>query len=130
MPGQKEVFMVARPHIAPQRSAILEERARCMRHRLTPGEAALWGRLCRKQLGVAFRRQVPLAGKYIADFCALAPRVIVEVDGSYHARRARQDARRDRALARLGYRVVRIDDAPVRSDLDRAVALVRTALRR
>jgi very-short-patch-repair endonuclease len=50
------------------------------------------------------------------------------VDGLYHARRQRADARRDRKLARLGYRVLRLPAALVQHRLAEAVALVRAAL--
>ncbi len=109
-------------------SAIVQQRARQMRFSLTPLEAALWEALRRGQLGVKFRRQVAI-GRFIADFCAPAARLIVEVDGGYHARRAGADARRDRALRRLGYRVLRLDAALVMSRLPEAVARVREALR-
>ena len=99
-----------------------------MRFALTPSEDALWKALRRTQLGVKFRRQVAI-GRYIADFCAPAARLIVEVDGAYHARRRAADARRDRALGRLGYRVFRLDAALVMSRLPEAVARVREALR-
>ena len=58
-----------------------------MRHTPTPSESALWRCLSGKQLGVAFKRQQPI-GKYIADFVAPSVKLIVEVDGGYHAARA------------------------------------------
>ena len=79
------------------------------------------------QLGVAFRRQVPLLG-FIADFYVPSARLIVEVDGGYHARRVSADARRDRKLARAGYRVIRLQTAVVLRDLPAAVLAVRRAL--
>ena len=109
-------------------SAIVQQRARQMRFALTPSEAALWAQLSGRKLGVKFRRQVAI-GRYIADFCAPAARLIVEVDGAYHARRRAADARRDRALGRLGYRVLRLEAALVMSRLPDAVAQVRDALR-
>jgi len=51
-----------------------------------------------------------------------------EVDGGYHARRRAGDGSRDRKLARLGYRVVRLDAALVLRDLAAAFAVVRAAL--
>jgi very-short-patch-repair endonuclease len=57
-------------------------------------------------------------------------KLVVEVDGSSHARRAVADARRDRALARLGWRVVRLPAQLVLSQPLEAVALVRQALTR
>ena len=109
------------------RQQIIAERARQMRLSLTPSEAALWRALRGKQLGVAFRRQVPI-GRFIADFVAPAQRLIVEVDGGYHVTRHAADARRDRVLARLGYRVVRVDAALVLRDLPAVLACIRSAL--
>lgn len=111
------------------RSSLLAARAHTMRFSPTWAEAALWRALSARKLGVQFRRQVPLAGRYIADFVAPAARLVVEVDGGYHRDRQRQDARRDRALARLGYRVLRLDAQLVVRDLPEAVARVREALR-
>jgi very-short-patch-repair endonuclease len=57
----------------------------------------------------------------------LAPslRLIVEVDGAYHARRSRADEGRELKLRRLGFRVVRVSAELVLSDLSPAVAVVR-----
>ena len=82
----------------------------------------------RGQTGVWFRRQVVVGGRYIADFVAARARLVVEVDGAYHARRRSADARRDRALARLGYRVLRLDAELVLKQPQEAVALIRAAL--
>jgi very-short-patch-repair endonuclease len=71
---------------------------------------------------------VPLAGRYIADFCAPALRLIVEVDGGSHASKQQADRRRDAVLAELGYRVVRVRAELVMRDLSAAVAVVRSAL--
>ena len=101
--------------------------AHTMRQAPTDSEARLWRALRSSQLGVAFRRQVPLLG-FIADFYAPSARLIVEVDGGYHARRVRADARRDRKLARAGYRVVRLQAELVMRDLPAAVRAVRGAL--
>jgi very-short-patch-repair endonuclease len=78
------------------------------------------------QLGVAFRRQVPLLG-FIADFYAPSARLIVEIDGGYHARRVTADAHRDRKLERDGYRVVRLQAELVMRDLPAALLAVRVS---
>jgi very-short-patch-repair endonuclease len=78
------------------------------------------------QLGVAFRRQVPLLG-FIADFYAPSVRLIVEVDGGYHARRASADARRDRKLTRAGYRVLRLEAEEIMLNLPAVVAKIAAA---
>jgi adenine-specific DNA-methyltransferase len=71
---------------------------------------------------------VPLLGRYIADFLAPAARLIVEVDGGYHASRVRADARRDETLRRAGYRVLRLPAELVRRDLAAALRRVARAL--
>ena len=119
--------MVA-PKLSRHRSALLAQRAICLRGAPTSSEQRLWGALCAKQLGVGFKRQVPLGGRFIVDFLASRARLVVEVDGGYHAQRKAADARRDRALARLGYRVLRLSDELVRSDLPEAVRRIRDAL--
>ncbi len=108
--------------------ARLELFARQHRSRLTESEARLWSALKARQLGVSFRRQVPVAGLFIADFLAPSIKLIVEVDGAIHARKQRPDTRRDRKLKRAGFRVVRVSAELVLSDLAAAVALVRAAL--
>lgn len=111
-----------------QTSSLLADRARSMRGAPTWSEQKLWSALCRNQLGVGFRRQVPVGGKYIADFLAPSARLIVEVDGGSHTGRESRDRRRDRVLERLGYRVVRLDAELVVSDLAGAIARVLSAV--
>jgi very-short-patch-repair endonuclease len=67
-------------------------------------------------------------GRYVVDFCAPEVRLAVEVDGQYHARRSKADSRRDEALRRLGYRVLRLEAELVMEDLSTAVARVAAAL--
>ena len=110
-----------------KRQALLKERAHEMRHQPTPSEAALWSALKGNQLGVAFRRQVLIGNCYIVDFLAPSLKLVVEVDGGYHARRAIADARRERFLRRLGYRVMRVEAELVLSRIARVLARVRVA---
>jgi very-short-patch-repair endonuclease len=106
------------------RSRILQQRALCMRHSPTLSEARLFEALRGKRLGVSFKRQVPLLGRYIADLFASEVSLVVEIDGAYHAARGDADARRQRALERAGYRVLRLDAELVMRDCDAAVARV------
>jgi len=110
------------------RQILLTQRAHEMRHQLTPSEAALWSQISRSQLGVSFRRQVLVGNRYIVDFLAPSIHLVVEVDGGYHARRGVADARRERYLARLGYRVLRLDTEMVLTRLAEAVERVRRAV--
>lgn len=60
----------------------------------------------------------------IGHFVAASAKLVVEVDGLVHLRRGGADARKDRALRRLGYRVLRLDAALVLEQPLVAVALV------
>jgi very-short-patch-repair endonuclease len=101
-----------------------------MRHAPTTSEARLFEAVRGGRLGVSFRRQVPLAGRFIADLYASEVRLVVEVDGLSHARRGQADARRDRTLARIGCRVLRIDAELVMRDLPAAVERIRNEVAR
>jgi very-short-patch-repair endonuclease len=81
-----------------------------------------------RKLGVQFRRQVPIDGRYIVDFAAPAARLVVEVDGGYHVGRRGGDRRRDARLRELGWRVVRVEASLVMRELGAAVGAVRAAL--
>ena len=109
------------------RALVLAGRACRVRRLPTSSEALLWERLRGSRLGVGFRRQFVI-GEWIVDFAAPAARLVVEVDGGYHAARERADARRDRQLGALGWRVVRVPAALVMGNVEAAVALVRAAL--
>jgi very-short-patch-repair endonuclease len=101
-----------------------------MRAAPTASEARLFEAVRGGRLGVAFRRQVPLLARFIADLVAAELKLVVEVDGGYHAGRAEADARRDRALERAGYTVLRLDAEVVMGNLEAAVALVAAEVAR
>jgi very-short-patch-repair endonuclease len=100
-----------------------------MRASQTATEQLLWQRIRGRRLGAVIRRQVPLLGRFIADFLAPAQRLVIEVDGAYHAVRERADARRDAALLRAGYRVIRVEASLIVSDVESALDRIRQALR-
>ena len=60
-------------------------------------------------------------------FYAPSVRLVVEVDGGYHARRVTADTRRDRKLARAGYRVLRVEAPEVMRDLPLVIAKIAAA---
>ena len=86
--------------------------ARQHRCALTSEEQRLWLHSRGCQLGVWFRRQVPVRN-FIVDFLAPSAHLIVEVDGGYHRTRITADARRDTKLARMGYRVLALAYKPL-----------------
>ncbi|MBK7578932.1 MAG: DUF559 domain-containing protein [Myxococcales bacterium] len=111
----------------PRSSPLIIARAREMRSAMTETEEILWHELSGGRLGVAFRRQVPI-GRYVADFAALSVKLVVEVDGGYHSLRGAADARRDRDLARWGFRVLHVGADEVRAEVDRVVDRARRVL--
>ena len=82
----------------------------------------------RRQLGGwKFRRQVPL-GPYFADFACLAAGLVVEVDGDHHAEQAAYDARRDRRLAEMGFRVLRFWVSEIDENVEGVTDVIAAAL--
>lgn len=111
-----------------KRQQLLAERAHGMRRALSPAEARLWQAVRGRQLGVAFRSQVVRGNRYIADFLCREARLVVEVDGAQHANSAAADVKRDRFLARLGYRTLRVGAREIHADLVGVLQLIRAAL--
>jgi very-short-patch-repair endonuclease len=99
--------------------------------RATPtwSEQLLFRHLSRSELGVRFVRQAVLGRHWVVDLLAPKARLVVEIDGLYHQRRAGADARRERKLRRLGYRVLRLQAGLVERDVAQAVELIKAALR-
>ena len=118
----------ARPSVSAHQRQLLRQHARVMRHAPTETEHLLWQVLRAGSLGVTFRRQVVLQG-YVADFYACSHKLIVEVDGNWHAKRLARDARRERKLRASGYRILRITASEVVHSLPLVVTRVRQALR-
>jgi very-short-patch-repair endonuclease len=110
------------------REWLLLERAHAMRQAPTSTEAVLFAAVRGGRLGVSVRRQVPLLGRYIADLYVPAVRLVIEVDGGYHSERERADARRDQALHRAGYHVLRVASNEVMLDLASVTARIRRAI--
>lgn len=86
--------------------------ARANRKRMTPAECALWEMVRSSRLGVRFRRQEPVRF-WIADFYCASARLILEIDGGYHAAKEAKDAHRTISLEQLGLRVIRFTNRQV-----------------
>ena len=97
------------------------------RHEPTPAEHLLWQKLRRKQLGVQFRRQHPIAIFY-ADFCCPAADLIVELDGPIHEQQIERDALRTEILEALGYDVLRFTNDALFRNPSAIVAKIRDAV--
>ncbi|MGU3663680.1 endonuclease domain-containing protein [Methylobacterium sp. A49B] len=105
--------------------------AKTLRRTLTEPEKRLWWHL-RHRLpvdGSHFRQQVAL-GSYVADFCCLTARLIVEVDGEQHGFEAgtAYDARRDTYLQSEGFRVLRFLNRMVLREIDTVLDTIHAAL--
>lgn len=99
----------------------LKEKAKKLRNDSTIAEATLWKYVLRaSELGYPFRRQRPI-GNYIVDFVSLPLKLIIEVDGITHSyeETVKKDEIRQKNLEDLGFRVVRIADDAILSNVDR-----------
>jgi very-short-patch-repair endonuclease len=105
----------------------LTKTARNLRSRMTDAEKKLWFALRdRRFQSFKFRRQVPI-GPYVADFLSFASRLIVEVDGGQHAESER-DSQRDRWLVENDFRIVRVWNNDVLSNLEGALTVLAAEL--
>jgi very-short-patch-repair endonuclease len=104
--------------------------ARDQRVRANEFAHAVWhivrNRGCRNQ---KFRREYPIP-PYTADFCCVALKLIIEVDGEhYQTDKGREhDQRRDRYLAEQGYTLLRIPGYQVTQDPASVRRLIETAI--
>jgi very-short-patch-repair endonuclease len=82
--------------------------SRRLRREMTDAERKLWQYLRAGRFdGIKFRRQHPIP-PYIADFCCVSARLIIELDGSQHSNEV--DAARVRYLESQGWRILRFWD--------------------
>jgi very-short-patch-repair endonuclease len=119
----------------PPRKGRPTSRARSLATKLrkapTEAERRLW-RLLREKLplnGTHFRRQAPI-GPYVADFCALKARLVIEVDGNQHGEdaTAAHDLRRDAFLRAEGFKVLRFSNRQVFTEPDMVIDTIFAAL--
>ena len=103
--------IVQRQPIVPRTLVFAKE----MRSAMTPEERLLWNQLRRNQMkGLHFRRQQIVAG-YIVDFYCDGARLAIELDGAGHDQE--YDAHRDRDLAHIGIRILRLKNYELAEDL-------------
>ena len=111
--------------------ALQLQRAKTLRVAATPQEKKLW-RALRDRVpldGTHFRRQVPI-GPYIVDFCCLASRLIVELDGNQHGtdEALSYDARRTALIESHRFRVLRLTNHEVNIALESVLDTIAAAL--
>jgi leucyl-tRNA synthetase len=88
----------------------------------------LWATLRNRGLdGLKFRRQHPI-GRFIADFCCLERRLIVEIDGPIHDAMVEQDTERTLILGAKRYKVIRFRNEEVFDDLETVLRRIKNAV--
>lgn len=91
--------------------------AKDFRRNMTQSEKVLWGYLRSNQLeGLHFRRQQIIEG-FIVDFYCHKAKLVIEVDGDIHQNQLEYDAERDKILADIGLRIVRISNLEIEENL-------------
>lgn len=95
--------------------------ANLLRKNLTKSEACLWKYALRNRQmkGYAFRRQRPVMN-YIADFCSLQLKLVIELDGITHHDEPvqRKDFKKDADLTKNGFTVLRFSDNAVLNEME------------
>ena len=113
-----------RVHLEPEKLSFAKQ----LRHEMTPPERRLWAAIRRNAVdGFHFRRQ-QVIGDYVVDFYCASAKLTIELDGGAHDDQEKYDEARDRTIARLGVRVVRIPNAAM-LDVEAAVGCIRRILR-
>jgi len=98
--------------------------------RSTLSEVLLWKELKGKQMmGYDFHRQKPI-DRYIVDFYCPLLNLAIEVDGTSHAFRERQDRQREERLRELGVRILRFDDLDVKFQMEKVLCTIREWIQR
>lgn len=82
--------------------------------------------------GIEVRRQYPIAGRYLADFCIPSMKVIIECDGDYwHSlpEISERDKKRDLYLKKDGWKVLHFFEREIREDASSCVDKILLQLR-
>ena len=104
------------------------ERARKLRKEQTSAERLLWSALRNFSFaGLKFRRQHPVSF-YVADFCCIQKKIIIELDGDSHDFSEQKDKERTEALNKEGYQVIRFSNADVLDNLEGVLMTIARTL--
>ncbi|MEL1262802.1 endonuclease domain-containing protein [Pseudoxanthomonas putridarboris] len=108
--------------VKPPLPTTTKQHSRKLRREMTDAERNLWRHLRAGGLGgLKFRRQHPIP-PYIADFCCVERKLVIELDGSQHT--DEKDAVRTRYLQSQGWQVVRFWDNEVLNDMEAVVEAI------
>lgn len=109
----------------------LKEFAKQNRQNATEAEEKLWQEVRNRNIdGYKFRRQHPVKG-FIPDFICLEKRLIIEIDGGYHAaeEQMKYDAARTEWLKEHGYSLLRFTNDEVLKQMPDVLQRISDALR-
>ena len=107
---------------------VFRDNVKRLRVEQTEAESLLWMHLrSRRFVGFKFRRQQPI-NHYIADFCCLEKRLIVELDGGQHSEQVDYDKARTAYLAENGFRVIRFWNDQVLQQTTQVLDIIFEAL--
>ena len=102
------------------------ELAKKLRDNQTEAEVFLWTHLGKINIsGVRFKRQHPIL-YFIADFYCHKSKLIIEVDGGYHAlpEQYEYDINREAELESLGLKVIRFSNEQVLFDIENTIKII------
>jgi leucyl-tRNA synthetase len=109
---------------------ILKDLSRENRKNKTEAEDILWQELRNNQLGYKVRRQHVIDG-FIIDFAFLQQRLLIEVDGGYHAdeEQKRYDDARTEYLSANGFKVLKFTNEQVINNKDEVIKQISEELK-
>jgi very-short-patch-repair endonuclease len=105
----------------------LKEYRRYLRNHSTSAEIALWKLLKNKKIeGRKFRRQYSI-GNYITDFCCPREKIVIELDGEYHAEyyQIEKDIVRENFIIDHGFKVIRFENKMIFEDPEYVIETIK-----
>ena len=95
---------------------------------MTPAERRLWNRLRANRLGGwHFRRQQIISG-FIVDFYCHKAKLVIEVDGPIHTKKAAEDAEREKVLSAHNLKILRFTNQEVMNNLNYVLQQITVCL--
>lgn len=118
---------------------IIKIAAQNLRNNSTPSEVLVWNEIKNEKLWAKFLRQKPvyvytednwLDRFIIADFYCFEKKLIIEIDGNIHDFEEvyELDRVKEELLKNLWYRVIRVKNEEVLSDMDGVLEMIRECL--
>ena len=95
---------------------------------MTEAEERLWYFIRNRRLRNYKWVREQVIGNFIADFVCRSKKLIVELDGGQHTANVEYDTRRTEFLYRRGYRVLRIWNNDVFTDIDGVLQMILDTL--